>query len=181
MQRGQRQTSSGSNDTRTAVQSYCISDQTRDATEHSSSSTTAGAQVSGRQMQCIKCERFLCGTGDLAFYWRRNVQGGVEVHLMLKPEKPEPATFIRSPITEPNATASRRCECGFRFGDTRPVAYRKGNMTAFKSSSVMLCGKRYPGKKSQWPSIYNKPPFNAIEVRTRDTFFGPAPAFSRAS
>ena len=103
------------------------------------------------------------------------------MHLMLKPEKQEPATFIRSLDTEKGAIASWRCKCGFKFGDTRAVAVKKAPMTAFKSSSVMLCGQRFPGKKSQWPSIYNKPPFNAIEVRTRETFFGTAPAFSRAS
>jgi hypothetical protein len=45
----------------------------------------------------------------------------------------------------------------------------------------MLCGQRFTGRKSQWPSIYNRPPFNAIEVRTRDTFFGTTPASGSAS
>ena len=179
-----QETSSGSNDTCTAVQSYCGGDQTKDATEHSASSTTASAQVTGHLLQCIMCQRPLCGTEDLAFFWRANKQGGVEVHLMLKPENQEPATFIRSSVTEKGAMASWQCTCGFKFGDTRAVAVKKAPMTAFKSSSVMLCGQRFTGRKSQWPSIYNKPPFNAIEVRTRATFFGPlgsAPAFSRAS
>ena len=175
------ETSSGSNDTRMAVQSYCVGDRTQDATEHSPSSTTASAQVTGRLLQCIMCQRPLCGTEDLAFFWRANKQGGVEVHLMLKPENEEPATFIRSAVTEKGALASWQCQCGFKLGDTRAVAIKKAPMTAFKSSSVMLCGQRFTGRKSQWPSIYNKPPFNAIEVRTRETFFGPAPAFSRAS
>ena len=175
------ETSSGSHDTRTAVQSYCVGDQTKDATEHSPSSTTPSAQVTERLLQCIMCQRPLCGTEDLAFFWRANKQGGVEVHLMLKPEIQEPATFIRSAVTEKGAMASWRCSCGFKLGDTRAVAVKKAPMTAFKSSSVMLCGQRFTGRKSQWPSIYNKPPFNAIEVRPRETFFGPAPAFSRAS
>ena len=168
------ETSSGSNDTRMAVQSYCVGDRTQDATEHSPSSTTASAQVTGRLLQCIMCQRPLCGTEDLAFFWRANKQGGVEVHLMLKPEIEEPATFIRSPVTEQGALASWQCTCGFKLGDTRAVAIKKAPMTAFKSSSVMLCGQRFTGRKSQWPSIYNKPPFNAIEVRTRETFFGTA-------
>jgi len=168
------ETSSGSNDTRMAVQSYCVGDRTQDATEHSPSSTTASAQVTGQQMQCIICQRPLCGTEDLAFFWRANKQGGVEVHLMLKPENEEPATFIRSSVTEKGAMASWQCTCGFKLGDTRPVAIKKAPMTAFKSSSVMLCGQRFTGRKSQWPSIYNKPPFNCIEVRTRETFFGTA-------
>ena len=93
----------------------------------------------------------------------------------------EPATFIRSSVTEKGARASWQCACGFKFGDTRAVAVKKAAMTAFKSSSVMLCGHRFTGRKSKWPSIYNQPPFNAIEVRTRDTFFGPTPASSSAS
>ena len=171
------ETSSGSNDTRMAVQSYCVGDRTKDATEHSPSSTTASAQVTGRLLQCIMCQRPLCGTEDLAFFWRANKQGGVEVHLMLKPEIEEPATFIRSPVTEQGALASWQCTCGFKLGDTRAVAIKKAPMTAFKSSSVMLCGQRFTGRKSQWPSIYNKPPFNAIEVRTKQTFFGTAETF----
>ena len=48
-----QQTSSGSNDTRTAVQSYCVSGRTRDATEHSPSSTTAmRTKPPLQRMQC---------------------------------------------------------------------------------------------------------------------------------
>jgi hypothetical protein len=136
-------------------------------------SSTASPQATGRLLQCVECERALCGTEDLAFFWRANKQGGVEVHLMLKPENKEPATFIRAPLPEKGAMASWQCACGFKFGDTRAVAVKKAPITAFKSSSVVLCGKRFPGRKSQWPSIYKQPPFDAIEVRTRDTFSGP--------
>jgi hypothetical protein len=196
-------------ETCTAVQSDCVGDQPRDATEHSPwekalpahagntffvpqdahehalvlmpASSTASPQATGPLLQCVDCERPLCGTEDLAFFWRANKQGGVEVHLMLKPENKEPATFIRSPVTEKGAMTSWQCACGFKFGDTRAVAVRKAAMTAFKSSSVMLCGQRFTGHKSKWPLIYNQPPFNVIEVRTRDTFFGPTPASSSAS
>jgi hypothetical protein len=168
-------------ETRTAVQSDCAGDRPRDATEHSLSSSTANPQATGRLLQCVDCRRFLCGAEDLVFFWRANKQGGVEVHLMLRPENKEPATFIRSPVTEKGAMASWQCACGFKLGDTRAVAVNKGPMTAFKSSSVMLCGQRFTGSKSKWPSIYNQPPFNAIEVRTRDTFFGFTPASSSAS
>ena len=201
--------SSGCNDAHTAVQSECGGDWPRDATEHSpgekalsahasnalvgpqevhenslapmSASLTDNPQATGLLMQCIHCERPLCGTEDLAFFWRANKQGGVEVHLILKPENKMPVTFIRSPTTEKGALASWECACGFKFGDTRAVAVKKAAMTAFKSSSVMLCGQRFPGRKSQWPAIYNQPPFNAIEVRTRDTFLGSTPACSTAS
>ena len=125
-----------------------------------------------RLLQCVECKRPLCSTEDLAFFWRANKQGGVEVHLMLKPENKEPATFIRSHFTERGAMASWQCACGFKLGDTRAVAVNKAAMTAFKSSSVMLCGQRFPGRKSKWPSIYNQPPFSTIEGRTRDTFNG---------
>ena len=156
----------------------------RNATEHSalnnipdtettaSESNGANTIASGYLLQCIECQRPLCSTEDLAFFWRANKQGGVEVHLMLKPEYEPPATFIRSPVREKGAIASWQCLCGFKFGDTRAVAVKKAPMTAFKSSSVMLCGQRFTGRKSKWPSIYDKPPFNTIEVRTRDTFFG---------
>ena len=140
----------------------------RNATEHS-------------LMQCVACERLLCSTEDLAFFRRPNKQGGVEVHLMLKPENQEPATFIRAPVIERGAIASWQCTCGVKFGDTRAVAVRKAPMTAFKSSSIMLCGQRFTGSKSKWPSIYDQPPFNAIEVRTRDTFLGTTPASGSAS
>ena len=188
-------------ETRTAVQSECVGNRPRDATEHSPwenalpphagntllvpqdahehalvlmpASSTASPQATERLLQCVNCERPLCGTEDLAFFWRANKQGGVEVHLMLKPENKEPATFIRSPVKEKGAMASWQCACGFKFGNTRAVAVQKSPMTAFKSSSVMLCGQRFTGSKSKWPSIYNQYPFNAIEVRTRDTFFGP--------
>ena len=144
-------------------------------------SSTISPQITGNLLQCVVCERSLCDTADLAFFWRANKQGGVEVHLMLKPENKEPAPFIRSNATQKGAMASWQCACGFKLGDTRAVAVKRAAMTAFKSSSVMLCGQRFTGRKSKWPSIYNQPPFNVIEVRTRDTFFGPTPASSSAS
>ena len=83
-------------------------------------------EITGNLLQCVVCERPLCGTEDLAFFWRANKQGGVEVHLMLKPENKEPAAFIRSPVTEKGAMASWQCACGFKLGDTRAVAVKKG-------------------------------------------------------
>ena len=133
-------------------------------------SSAMSPQITGNLLQCVVCERHLCDTSDLAFFWRANKQGGVEVHLMLKPENNVHGPFIRSNVTQKGALASWQCECGFKLGDTRAVAVKKAAMTAFKSSSVMLCGHRFSGRKSQWPSIYNQPPFNTIEVRTRDTF-----------
>ena len=137
-------------------------------------SSAMSPQITGNLLQCVVCERHLCDTSDLAFFWRVNArtrkQGGAEVHLMLKPENNVHGTFIRSNVTQKGALASWQCECGFKLGDTRAVAVKKAAMTAFKSSSVMLCGHRFSGRKSQWPSIYNQPPFNTIEVRTRDTF-----------
>jgi hypothetical protein len=186
--------SAGCIDTRTAPESDCVGDRPRDATEPSRPEnalpiyagdkheyalalapalSTDSPSAPGSLLQCSNCDRPLCTTEDLAFFQRVNKQQGVEVHLMLKPENKEPATFIRSPITEKGALASWLCACGFKLGDTRPVAVKKAPMTAFKSSSVMLCGQRFTGKKSKWPSVYNQPPFNAIEVRTRDTFLGP--------
>ena len=137
-------------------------------------SSAMSPQITGNLLQCVVCERHLCDTSDLAFFWRVNArtrkQGGAEVHLMLKPENNVHGPFIRSNVTQKGALASWQCECGFKLGDTRAVAVKKAAMTAFKSSSVMLCGHRFSGRKSQWPSIYNQPPFNTIEVRTRDTF-----------
>ena len=68
--------------------------------------------------------------------------------------------------------AMRLAKHGTNGGDTRPVAINHEPMTAFKSASVMLCGLHLTGKKSQWPRVYNKPPFDCIEVRNRDTYFG---------
>ena len=140
----------------------------RNATEHSALDNIPDTETtaSGHLMQCGECLGPLCSTEDLAFFW----QGDVEVHLMLKPEVHPCShpTFIRSPVTEKGAIASWQCSCGSKFGDTRAVAVQKAPMTAFKSSSVMLCGYHI----AHLPSIYDKPPFNTIEVRTRDTFFG---------
>jgi hypothetical protein len=160
----------------------------RNATEHSALNTDTETSASGSNdahtiapeylLQCSQCQRPLCSTEDLAFFWRKNKQGGVEVHLMLKPEREPPATFVRSPVTDRGAIVSWRCfGCGFKFGDTRNIAVKKAAMTAFKSSSVMLCGQRFTGSKSKWPSIYDTAPFNTIEVRTSDTFFASQPAF----
>ena len=160
------------------LQNMC---ETAAATEHSESfpiandalpaSSTMSPQITGNLLQCVVCERPLCGTSDLAFFWRKNKQGGVEVHLMLKPENKEPAPFIRSNVTQQGTMASWQCACGFKLGDTRAVAVKRAAMTSFKSSSVMLCGHRFTGSKSQWPSIYNQPPFNTIEVRTSNNYW----------
>ena len=147
-------------------------DQTQDAHDPMPVSSTASPQATGCLMQCVDCKRRLCDTEDLAFFKRINQQGGVEVHLMFKPENTMPETFIRSPVTEKGAMASWQCACGRKFGNTRTVGVKWAPMTAFKSSSVMLCGHRFTGRESEWPSRYNQSPFNAIKVRTRDTFLG---------
>ncbi len=123
-------------------------------------------------LNCPICERVLCATDDLAFFYRNNKQDGTEVHLMLKPEKTVPKTFQPSAKLEPGAVHSWSCDCGAKLRDTRHVGPGKAPMTAFKSASVILCGQSLPGKKSKWPTVYDKEPFRCIEVRNRDTFWG---------
>ena len=94
------------------------------------------------------------------------------MHLMLKPEIPVPETFKKDAVPQRGAIQSWSCACGTKLGDTRPVAVRFALMTAFKSGSVILCNRQLPGKKSKWPAVYNTAPFDCIEVRNRDTFFG---------
>ena len=97
------------------------------------------------------------------------------MHLMLKPEVNIPETFIAAGQNDSKSVQTWNCTCGAKLGDTRPVAVKKALMTAFKSAAVILGNRRYPGKKSQWPTVYNTPPFDQIEVRDRDTFFGTSP------
>ena len=123
-------------------------------------------------LQCPLCKRELCQAHSLCFFRRINPQGGVEVHLMLKPEAPVPPTFVRAPETEKGATQTWQCACGAKMGDTRPIGPSKASMTAFKSSSVMLHGQHHTAKKSMWPRIYDSPLFNDIQVRSRDSFHG---------
>ncbi len=123
-------------------------------------------------LQCPACKRELCQTRELCWFYRRNVQDAVEVHLMLRPEVPMPQTLVRATEAKQGAAQSWQCGCGTEIADSRAVGPCKAMMTAFKSSKVMLYGQRYTGKKSMWPSIYNTPPFNNIQVRTRDTFHG---------
>ena len=165
-------------------QTSSAASETRNATEHSP--LEAAAPMHARNtyeqtlalmppeqlMKCSQCQRALCGLEHLTFFRRVNKQDGVEVHLMLKPEIEEPETFIRAAIADKGAVASWQCLCGFKFGDTRRVGVKKAPMTAFKSSSVILCGRRLPGQKSKWPSVYDQPPFETIEVRNRDPFLG---------
>ena len=129
--------------------------------------------TSSLTLQCPACKRVLCQICDLAFFHRCNPQGGLEVHLMLKPEIKVPDTFVPAASLEKGALHSWSCACGAKLGDTRPIAVRHAPMTAFKSASVILCGHHFPGKKSKWPAVYNTPPFDCIEVRHRDTFSGP--------
>ncbi len=123
-------------------------------------------------LQCPACKRELCQTRELCWFYRRNVQDAVEVHLMLRPEVPMPQTLVRATEAKQGVAQSWQCGCGTEIADSRAVGPRKAMMTAFKSSKVMLYGQRYTGKKSMWPSIYNTLPFNNIQVRTRDTFHG---------
>ena len=123
-------------------------------------------------MQCPACARTLCNANQLAFWRRHNVQGGFEVHLMLKPENEMPHTFVLAPQTEKGAIHTWNCECGTQLGNTRPVAEKKASITAFKSSAVVLGGHRYQSKKSKWPTVYKSPPFDQIEVRERTTYHG---------
>ena len=147
----------------------------------------ARSTTSNLTLQCPACKRVLCRTDDLAFFRRtddlaffRRVFRCVEVHLMLKPENNVPDTFKRSADSEKGALHSWNCACGAKLGDTRPVAVKHALMTAFKSASVMLCGCHFTGKKSKWPTVYNTPPFDCIEVRDRDNYFG-APLRARCS
>ena len=130
---------------------------------------------SGSGMQCPECNRLLCESEKLAFFARHNSGNGFEVHLMLKPEmvfEDMPTNLHLMRACAANAVASWQCACGHKVGDTRKVGPRKAAMTAFKSSSVKLFGKHYTNKKSQWPTIYADPPFNAIEVRQWGEFHG---------
>jgi len=124
-------------------------------------------------MQCPKCDRVLCGTEELAFFTRINKMQGLEVHLMLKPEiKDIPPDIMLMPVCDRGAVASWQCACGHKLGDTRHVGPRRAPMTAFKSSSVKVCGQHHQSKKSQWPRIFADPPFNAIKVRQWAEFLG---------
>jgi len=100
----------------------------QDSLEHAlapmPASSTMSPQITGNLLQCVVCEHPLCATAGLAFFWRANKQGGVEVHLILKPEKKEPASFIRSETLEKGAMVSWQFACGFKFGDTRAVAVK---------------------------------------------------------
>ena len=150
-------------------------DAPRDASEHSLQAPTLNAAPSSASdltLECPACNRTLCHTSELAFFERINKQNGVEVHLMLKPENNVPETFRPAAEIEPGALHSWSCACGAKLGDTRPVAVGKAPMTAFKSASVILCGQHFAGKKSKWPTVYTRPPFNHIEVRHRNTYFG---------
>ena len=128
--------------------------------------------TSALTMQCPACRITLCEAKDLAFFRRYNKQGGLEVHLMLKPERDVPETFKKDAVPQKGAIQSWSCACGTKLGDTRAVAVNKAPMTAFKSSSVILCNQQLAGKKSKWPAVYNTAPFDSIELRHRDTFFG---------
>ena len=141
------------------------------ATEHARQVLVAPAPALPG-LQCPMCKRELCQAHSLCFFRRINPQGGVEVHLMLKPEAPVPPTFVRAPEAEKGATQTWQCACGAKMGDTRPIGPSKASMTAFKSSSVMLHGQHHTAKKSMWPRIYDSPLFNDIEVRSRDSFHG---------
>jgi hypothetical protein len=141
------------------------------ATEHARQVLVAPAPALPG-LQCPMCKRELCQAHSLCFFRRINPQGGVEVHLMLKPEAPVPPTFVRAPEAEKGATQTWQCACGAKIGDTRPIGPSKAAMTAFKSSSVMLHGQHHTAKKSMRPRIHDSPPFNDIEVRSRDSFHG---------
>ena len=125
-------------------------------------------------LQCPACFKPLCHMQDLCFFERYNIQGGHEVHLIVKPELEHlmPPAFVEAPVTTKGARLSWQCTCGHDLGDTRPVGPKKAAMTAFKSASVMLCGQHHPGKKSKWPTLYRTHPFSDIEVRSRAAFHG---------
>jgi hypothetical protein len=123
-------------------------------------------------LQCPACKRVLCQTSELCWLHRANKQNGVEVHLTLRPELPMPQTLVRATEAKQGVAQSWKCECGTDIGDSRAVGPRHGMMTAFKSSKVILYGQHYLRTKSMWPSTFNTPPFNNIEVRTPNTFHG---------
>ena len=117
---------------------------------------------------------WFCGPDRLCFFTRYNKDQGFEAHLMLKPESPLPTTFVIADQPEKGAIRTLMCPCGEKIGDMRRVGPNKAPMTAFKSSSVRLFDRQHRGKKSKWPDVYNKDPYNQIEVRGRANFFGDA-------
>ena len=123
-------------------------------------------------MQCPECGQVLCDIQELAFFLRKKTPNdGLEVHLILKPELLSiPPDIIRTPHPDEGALASWKCACGHKLGNTRNIGPKKVPMMAFSSSSVKLLGQHYTQKKPQWPNVYSKPPFNAIEVRTSTEF-----------
>ena len=124
-------------------------------------------------MQCPQCKRHLCDVESLCFFARHNRQGGHEVHLMMKPEIATlPKTFVLAKETKERAIHSWQCACGHELGDTRNIGPKFATMTAFKSASVMLYGQHHPGKKSKWPTLYQRHPYNQLEVRDRASHSG---------
>ena len=102
------------------------------------------------------------------------MQGGFEVHLMLKPEKPIPKTFASAEPEEKQRCSLRswKCgNCGARLGDTRAVGPGKSPLTAFKPQSVLFAGREF-SKKAAWPKLYEEFQSSGIECRGRDSFFG---------
>ena len=82
-------------------------------------------------LKCPTCRRGLCQAQDICFFHRYNPQGGEEVHMILRPERPMPPTLIPAQGVERGATQSWQCTCGAKLGDTRPVGPQKAMMTAF--------------------------------------------------
>ena len=120
-------------------------------------------------MQCSTCMRVLCHINNLTFFGSVNEES-VKVHLMLKPERYDeklsmPPTFCVADTAETKAEKQYKYVCGAMFGNTRPLGRRNAFAVAFKAAAVVLCDQRLSGANSKWPTVYNKPLFDAIEVR----------------
>ena len=143
-------------------------------TPDSGSAAIVAMEPDASGLQCPSCRRVLCGPDRFCFFTRYDKQTGFETHLMLKPDLSQPDTFDPADQPEQGAILTLKCLCGEKLGDTRRVGPNKAPMTAFKSGSVRLFDRHHPGKKSKWPPLYQQWPYNQIEVRERDNFFGAA-------
>ena len=128
---------------------------------------TPTASTADMSMQCSACDRIICDIENLAF-WRHGSQaGGVDVHLILKPDIADvPAFLCRMTKTENGAVASWQCVCGHKMGDTRNIGPKKAPTIVLKMTSVKLCGYHWhrASKNVKWSMVDAHPEFPAIEV-----------------
>ena len=119
-------------------------------------------------MNCAGCKIELLRLDDVCFL----LLGSKNIHFIVKTERQIFAQNNLRSIWDSNKPTIVNCaNCDFVVGKKLPIGPNNANVIAFGCEKVQLFGL-VKTRLDKWGYLFKNPPYNSIEQRTLDDFFG---------